>query len=492
MKSEYTEFILNSTKIIMKSQSAQEFVDSFVFLFKENFGISNMDFYTLDYNTGMFRDFVRDWIYVEDKEQQKYIYNIFNVFKENANQFILNGKVSLYNLEDNQIEELKEVGSKEQNVVYFPLFSPTRTFGFVEITYEKLNENLIIDKNFFKSLEIVFLQISTAIYNHVIKEHMATGLNFYDAMKNIAKIIENQYELEYIVPQIGEMVDRFISSHLIYLFLKDEKNNYKLLWPTNCNNEEILSMLQNQTEDKVKISSDHRIGVFPIQGEGKTLGALVAYSTIGKLSANEIEYLIELTKQSGITIQRANVYSEVLKHATMDALTGLNNRRQFEIRLKQETSQSVRKNTNLCGLMLDIDYFKKVNDTYGHAAGDCVLKGVAEIITKTVREYDIPCRYGGEEFFILLPMTTLEETLSVAERLRRNIQNAQIDIRAAKLKGISTLQVTASIGVNIFDKVETAEEFYHGADKALYESKINGRNRVTSYKSIKTSDEVKE
>ena len=80
MKSDYTEFILNSTKIIMKSQSAQEFVDSFVFLFKENFGISNMDFYTLDYNTGMFRDFVRDWIYIEDKEQQKYIYNIFNVF----------------------------------------------------------------------------------------------------------------------------------------------------------------------------------------------------------------------------------------------------------------------------------------------------------------------------------------------------------------------------------------------------------------------------
>lgn len=278
------------------------------------------------------------------------------------------------------------------------------------------------------------------------------------------------------------MVDRFISSHLIYIFLKEKEDKYRLLWPANCNNEEIMSMLEKIQEDsKVMISADRRIGVFPLQGEGTILGALVAYSTIGKLSANEIEYLVELTKQSGITIQRANVYSEVLKHATLDALTGLNNRRQFEIRLKQETAQSSRKNTNLCCLMLDIDYFKRVNDTYGHSAGDCVLKGIAEIITKTIREYDVACRYGGEEFFILLPMTTLEETIAVAQRLRSNIQNAQIDIRDAKVKGTPYLKVTASIGVNKFDKNLSADDFYQGADKALYESKLNGRNRVTVY-----------
>lgn len=477
-----SDILLSTAKIIMQAQGAQEIVEKLFQLYKDYFSISRMDFLTLDYNTGFFQDFVRDWIYVEEKNRQKILFAVFNSFQKQTDKFIINGRLSSYNPDEAEVDEIKKAGSNAINLVYFPLYSKDRTFGLIEVQYEKINQNIEINSTFFQLLQIILLQISTAVYNHVIINHMATGLNFYDAMKNIAKIIESQYELEYIIPQIGEMVDRFISSHLIYIFLKEKENKYRLLWPANCNNEEIMSMLEKIQEDsKVMISADRRIGVFPLQGEGTILGALVAYSTIGKLSANEIEYLEELTKQSGITIQRANVYSEVLKHATLDALTGLNNRRQFEIRLKQETAQSSRKNTNLCCLMLDIDYFKRVNDTYGHSAGDCVLKGIAEIITKTIREYDVACRYGGEEFFILLPMTTLEETIAVAQRLRSNIQNAQIDIRDAKVKGTPYLKVTASIGVNKFDKNLSADDFYQGADKALYESKLNGRNRVTVY-----------
>ncbi|MCR5260424.1 MAG: GGDEF domain-containing protein [Candidatus Gastranaerophilales bacterium] len=483
MSKNYNDLILQNTKIITEAFSPQDFVDRFTMLFKDFFGIAGMDFYTLDYNTGMFRDFVRDWIYIEDPQAQEYIFKIFKMFQQDSEKFIFNGKDISYSSTKEEIEEIKN-NTADINLLYFPLFSPERTFGFVEVRYQKLNDDIEIDENLFKVLQIADLQISTAIYNQIVKEHMATGLNFYDAMKNIAKIIESQYELDYIIPQIGEMIDRFISSHLIYIFLKDGNKKYKLLWPSNCNNEEIMQMLENQEkEGAIKISPDCRIGLFPIKGETETLGVLVAYSTIGKLSANEIEYLVELTKQSGITIQRANVYSDVLKHATMDALTGLNNRRQFEIRLKQETSVSHRKKTELCGIMLDIDYFKKVNDTYGHAAGDCVLKGIAEIITKTVREYDIPCRYGGEEFFILLPMTNIDDAYMVAQRLRQNIQNSKIDIRDAKVKGVPFLQITASIGVNKFNHDETPQEFYQGADKALYESKVNGRNRVTVYNS---------
>lgn len=483
MSNNYTELMLKSTNVIMTSQSAQEITDSFTKLIKENFGVLRIDFLTLDYNTGLFRDFVKDWIFIEEINRQKIVSAVFNTFGKERDKFIVNGQLYSYDAEEKDIEEIKTKGGKDINLAYFPILSPDRVLGVIEIEYDKINSELIIDKKFFKILQVLMLQISTAIYTYVIREHMAIGLNFYDAMKNIAKIIENQYELEYIIPQIGEMVDRFVSSHLIYIFLKDKENNnaYKLLWPANCNNDEIFAMLEKAKDNgQVMVSSDRRIGIFPLTGEKETLGAIVAYSTIGKLSANEIDYLVELTKQSSITIQRANVYSEVLKHATLDALTGLNNRRQFEIRLKQETSQSSRKDTDLCCIMLDIDFFKKVNDTYGHAAGDCVLKGVAEIIMKTVREYDIPCRYGGEEFFILLPMTTFEQTKMVAERLRANIEKADIDIREAKVKGIPTLKVTASIGVNKYNKVQTPEEFYQGADKALYEAKIGGRNRVVS------------
>ena len=479
----YIELLLNATNVIMQSQSSQEITDCFEKLIKDNFGVNRVDFLTLDYNTGMFRDFVKDWIFIEEADRQKIVSVVFNTFSKETSKFIVNGQLYSYDMEDKDIEDIKTRSSNDINLAYLPIISPDRILGVIEIEYEKLNEDIEINKNFFKIMQVLMTQISTAIYTYVIREHMATGLNFYDAMKNIAKIIENQYELDYIIPQIGEMVDRFISSHLIYIFLKDKENNkqYKLLWPANCNNDEIFTMLEKiEDNGKVMVSSDRRIGIFPITGEKETLGAIVAYSTIGKLSANEIDYLVELTKQSSITIQRANVYSEVLKHATLDALTGLNNRRQFEIRLKQETSQSSRKNTDLCCIMLDIDFFKRVNDTYGHAAGDCVLKGVAEIIMKTVREYDIPCRYGGEEFFILLPMTTFEQTKMVAERLRANIEKANIDIRAAKVKGIPTLNVTASIGVNKYLKNQTPEEFYQGADKALYDAKIGGRNRVVA------------
>ncbi len=488
MKAETTQFLLENAKIYMKAQSSQEIVNSLSNLFREYYGIRKLDFLTLDYNTGTFRDFVRDWVYINDEEQQKKIGKVFTEFQSRTDIFVFNGKVCKYDLEEEEIKELKSIKNAETNEVFFPIFSSTGTFGVIEAEFQELRPEIEINKEFFEILRIVFMQISVAIYNNVVQEHMATGLNFYDSMKNIAKIIENQYELEYIIPQIGEMVDRFISAHLIYIFLKDENKQYKLIWPSNCNNEEIFRMLQ-EAEKQVIISKDRRIGVFPILGEEANFGALVAYSSIGKLTDNEIEYLVELTKQSGITIQRANVYSEVLKHATLDALTGLNNRRQFEIRLKQETAQSIRKNTDLCGLMLDIDHFKLVNDTYGHAAGDCVIRGIAEIISKTIREYDIACRYGGEEFFVLLPMTKIEETYIVAQRIRQNIQNAKIDIREAKVKGIDYLQVTASLGINYFDKEVTPEEFYQGADKALYQSKINGRNRVTVFEENMTKAE---
>lgn len=490
MNTDTTQFLYENAKIYMESQSSQEVVNRLSTLFKSYYGINKIDFLTLDYNTGIFRDFVRDWVYINDEEQQKKIGKVFLEFKSRSDIFVFNDKICEYDMSDEEIEKLISMKKQETNTVFFPIYSSSSgTFGVIEAEFTDLRSDIEINKEFFEILKIVFLQISVAIHNNVVQEHMATSLNFYDSMKNIAKIIENQYELEYIIPQIGEMVDRFISAHLIYIFLKDENKQYRLIWPSNCNNGEILRML-NEAGNNVVISNDRRIGVFPIQGEEANFGALVAYSSIGKLTDNEIEYLVELTKQSGITIQRANVYSEVLKHATLDALTGLNNRRQFEIRLKQETAQSIRKNTDLCGLMLDIDHFKLVNDTYGHAAGDCVIRGIAEIISKTIREYDIACRYGGEEFFVLLPMTKIEETYIVAQRIRQNIQNTKIDIREAKVKGVPYLQVTASLGINYFDKKVTPEEFYQGADKALYVSKINGRNRVTVYEEsmVKTEE----
>lgn len=129
--------------------------------------------------------------------------------------------------------------------------------------------------------------------------------------------------------------------------------------------------------------------------------------------------------------------------------------------------------------MTDIDFFKSVNDTYGHAVGDCVLKTVAKAIKKELREYDIPSRYGGEEFTILLPNTSLEEATVVAERLRSQIEKKSINIEDYHIEGVSSINVTISVGVSIWKNTfDVPENLYQAADKALYEAKEGGRNRV--------------
>jgi len=128
-------------------------------------------------------------------------------------------------------------------------------------------------------------------------------------------------------------------------------------------------------------------------------------------------------------------------------------------------------------MMLDIDFFKKTNDTYGHYVGDVVLKTFAQIITDEVREYDFAARYGGEEFFIILPSTTIEEAKLVANRLRERIENEEFDISKYN-NDIKTLHVTTSIGLSQLQEDDDVKKLYVKVDKALYQAKESGRNRV--------------
>ena len=177
------------------------------------------------------------------------------------------------------------------------------------------------------------------------------------------------------------------------------------------------------------------------------------------------------------TGNRANSYSKILQYATIDALTNLNNRRQFELRLGQEIATTKRQNNPLCAMMIDIDFFKKVNDTYGHANGDAVLRSVATIIKSVLRESDIPSRYGGEEFAVLLPYTHIQEAQIVGERLRKAVESHTIPINTDDLEEKS-INVTISMGLAEFNSLETGEELFQRADKALYTAKESGRNRV--------------
>ena len=164
----------------------------------------------------------------------------------------------------------------------------------------------------------------------------------------------------------------------------------------------------------------------------------------------------------------------LLELSNTDHLTGLFNRRYLMEALDKEVQRSSRKGGSLSLLLLDIDHFKQVNDTYGHLQGDAVLQKVAQQLQKELRTYDIAARYGGEEFIAVLPDATMKEAAFVAERIRASVQ-------ASRFNGaLAPLNLTVSLGVALYTLNDgtTIDTFIKRADDALYRAKANGRNRV--------------
>ena len=149
----------------------------------------------------------------------------------------------------------------------------------------------------------------------------------------------------------------------------------------------------------------------------------------------------------------------------------------------QEIAIAKRQENPLCAMMIDIDFFKGVNDKYGHAAGDEVLRTVAGIIKDALRESDIPARYGGEEFAILLPFTNIEEAKIVGERLRKTVETTPMPINQDTPELSQNINITISMGLAEYDRTETGEALFERADKALYDAKRGGRNRVCLFES---------
>ncbi len=360
-----------------------------------------------------------------------------------------------------------------KNTLY-PILLKEQLIGCLELD--------ICNKNELNNLALAALVIALKIDNIRLSGTINKSLEFHNAMKNIAKIIETQYELNYILPIIGEILDTFIENHLIYIFLKTN-GKMKLMWPATCLDKNIPKKVAQLTNAKdVSFSKNNKIAYFPLISENTNIGFIVSKSTEGEISSQEIYHIQQLSKQTATTITRAKVYAEILKYATLDALTGFYNRRQLDERVKQEVSHAKRKKAALCSIMVDIDFFKSVNDTYGHTAGDLVLKTVAKIMRGQLREYDIAARYGGEEFMILLPYTSIKEAVLVAERLRKSVKNKIIDIEKVNTKNnTKNINVTISIGLCEYKEKYTADQFIMNTDKALYDAKETGRNRIIVY-----------
>lgn len=220
--------------------------------------------------------------------------------------------------------------------------------------------------------------------------------------------------------------------------------------------------------------------VLPMLYEKEILGMLALLSEkINALSPYQIELLEVLGNQASTSIANARFHAEIERLAITDGLTGLFNHRHFQERLSQEFSRIDRFSEPLSVLIIDIDHFKKINDTYGHPVGDAVLKGVADKIRKTIRNIDISARYGGEEFAVILIGTDERGAMNMAERLRKAVMNKTFS--ADK----NTFNVTISIGISTYTKgIKRKEELIEKADKALYQAKRGGRNRSILWSEI--------
>lgn len=220
----------------------------------------------------------------------------------------------------------------------------------------------------------------------------------------------------------------------------------------------------------------------PIIARGRVIGGLylTEKADAQQFTAEDESLAVGLASDAAIAIENAHLFEEVQRLAITDGLTGLCNRQHFLELAGREFDRAHRYQRPLSVIMLDIDRFKRVNDTHGHAVGDEVLQALAARFRANVRDIDLPARYGGEEFAVLLPEVGLERARVAAERLRRSVADTPIETAAG------SLNVTISLGVGAIRELPVAgapdcpdlPTLLRLADEALYKAKNAGRNRV--------------
>lgn len=237
--------------------------------------------------------------------------------------------------------------------------------------------------------------------------------------------------------------------------------------------------------DQLLQSLDAQLAVsVPVFVNNRVMGAMELFSKVHNgFSDDDAQLLWMLSRVSENLLSREYSNEGLIHFAFTDHLTGLKTRGYFEQQLELEIKRTERKGESFCLLMLDIDRFKSLNDAYGHHAGDKVLRRVASVLTKDMREVDTVARYGGEEFVIILPETTEEEAHAVAQRIRAAVETERFSVDATR-----TEPITISIGLAVFGKDATSgKHLVQRADSALYVAKGQGRNKVVKYSDFETA-----
>ncbi len=237
---------------------------------------------------------------------------------------------------------------------------------------------------------------------------------------------------------------------------------------------EVIRMLLGKETD-YQISDFASKIIIPLIFDKKLIGGICFY-TAQDINYTSFRYFDIMISELLAIFKMKYQYTEKEFMSVLDGLTGLYNRRQFEISIEQEFNRTKRHPADFSLAILDIDFFKKVNDTYGHQYGDYVLKTVADLMKQSFRKTDLLYRYGGEEMVIIMPETNIENALLPVQRLRKTVEDYDFEYNNVKSK------VTVSVGLSMnYQDFTNASDILKSADNALYKAKESGRNRVVKH-----------
>jgi diguanylate cyclase (GGDEF)-like protein len=301
------------------------------------------------------------------------------------------------------------------------------------------------------------------------------------ATNRISAAISSTLELESILQSAVEEVGRAVKARRAALVLWQEGT----LSPEDMtiyerNEDEPISVPANRAKDVVAVGEAVRVELpvspgpleVPVTYRNNVIGVLVVEDDLPGREWEDEEVLMVKTvsDQLAVAISHARLFRQMQTQATTDSLTGLSNHGRFQERLTHELKLADRYKHQVSLILLDLDQLKRINDTYGHVAGDATLCHVAQSMRSVVREVDVCARYGGEEFCIILPQCSRDDALAVAERIREAIASVFVP---------RVGQVTASFGVATYPTdAKVKEDLVDMADRAMYLAKAAGRNRV--------------
>ena len=373
-----------------------------------------------------------------------------------------------------------------------PLMVRDEVVGVLDCQSDRLNH---FDHETIELLTLFSTQASIALQNARLYSLERQRARQLEAINTIAQQSTAVMELEDLLARVCSVIQQAFQVSHVSLLLREEgdlvmrahQGDLTVCTPPGerilatqepwsqviASNGTIIEKDLRSAPDSVRLFKDcaSRMSI-PLISFGQTLGVLTLHSSRpNAFRASELQSLESVADICANSIQNAHYVERVKQLAYLDGLTGIFNRRFFELRIMEEIERARRFGTGMAVIMADIDQFKKLNDEFGHLLGDEVLRQVSSLFHQQVRKIDVVCRYGGEEFAILLTQTNAPQAIAVAEKLRKLVEGYQFP-------GVPRT-VTISAGVAAFPTHgRTRDEMIRAADNGLYAAKQAGRNRV--------------